>query len=197
MVNNLLEAGLTGLANTRKVHGDQWFHGHHGAAVLAAHFITHDFNLSAEVQSLVTQFAQDTMARHPDLFRCEYGDTSLVGLDPLVAQLEASIDALSADGHDVIFASLALRALHERPDLATTTTVSAIIELLRATELDNPQRYYGYANYLQDEVAMQNVPEFDHVDEAVTFALAHHDIVYPDQAIDGKYYFWRAASCMW
>jgi hypothetical protein len=189
MHDDLLELGLHGLANTPWISPGMWFHGHHGAAVLAAHFIRTEFALPREVDRAVVGFACSIVEQFPQYFKPGPKASPLVGTGPLVAQLEEVVTSLTADGHDVIFASLALKALQIRPDLATQAVVDGLVRLLQDAQNDNPKRYLGYDDYINQCIDYSNVPTFRSAREAARYALGLHDTVYPDQVIGGHHYY--------
>ncbi len=189
MHNNLLEPGITGLANTPNLHPQLWFHGHHGAAVLAAHFMLQDVSLAADVKTAVAAAARQTMEANGPLFTAAEDDAPAVDFAPVAEEIDRHIGTLTADGHDVIFASLALRAFHQQPSLATEARVNGIITLIQQAQNDNPQRYYGYDDYINEPVDYGDVPQFANLQEAVDHALADHEVVYPDQTVHGRHYF--------
>ncbi len=189
MNDDLLELGLSGLASTPKVFPGLWFHGHHGAAVLSAHFIRSTFSIPREVDEAVEAFAYKFVDSYPQIFARGTSASTRVSFAPLVAELGKTITTLTADGHDVIFASLALKALHARPDLATTDVVDGLVQLVKDAQDDNPKRYFGYDDYINQSVDYSDVPVFGSVRQAATHALYLHDTVYPDQTLDGHHYF--------
>ena len=191
MNDELLELGLIGLANTSARYPGSWFMGHKGAAVLAAHFLCHSIPLDEDVLDAVTEFAQAIIREDEPLFTpapahpCTYPN----GITPVVTKVEEVITQLTADGHDIIFASLALKALIARPDLATEPVVAGLVQLLNDAQRDDPRRYLGYDDYLNMPVDYSTVPEFESPHAAAMYALTLHNTVYPDQVIDGHAYF--------
>jgi hypothetical protein len=187
--DDLLELGLAGLASAPTVFPGLWFHGHHGAAVLSAHFIRSTFSIPREVDDAVEAFAYRIVESVPQVFARNVSGSTCVSFTPLVTKLEKTITTLTADGHDVIFASLALKALDARPDLATAEVVGGLVQLIDDAQNDNPKRYFGYEDYINESVDYSDVPVFRSARQAATHALYLHDTVYPDQALDGHHYF--------
>lgn len=158
MVNfEYLYRGLCGLANSPKASS---LAGHLGAAVVAGYFIGEDH---AELPEGVVAGIER------DLNRITGGEES-IWFNPKKAGITASelfepfprekprpeltqdiADALSNNigkarqsGHNVIFASIALRALKEHPDHVTPKLVSGVTKLIRAFDNQHPGRgYYG------------------------------------------------------
>ncbi len=190
MPDHLLTSGVVGLARTSSIFPDLWFHGHHGAGVLAAYFMCAELDLGKSVAAAVCDFAEDIIRRTPELFTEDsHQDSRPADFGLVASTLEQHIKCLTADGHDVIFASLALKAFHLNPELATAARVRGIVELIQHAQTDNPKRYYGYHNYLEDPVDYSEIPRFENLGQAVAYALADHQTVYPDQVIDGQHYF--------
>lgn len=72
-------------------------------------------------------------------------DTSQAGkgaAEQLAAALEPNLGRLRQSGHNVIFASLAMRALVGHPDLATVSRVDGATKLLSAFDTQGPGRGY-------------------------------------------------------
>ncbi len=88
MDDELLELGLTGLASTTAVYPALWFHGHHGAAVLSAHFIRSSLATTREVNEAVAAFAYRIVESYPRLFARSTAASKPVSFAPLVAELE-------------------------------------------------------------------------------------------------------------
>ncbi|MEM7019082.1 MAG: hypothetical protein AAF512_17290 [Pseudomonadota bacterium] len=187
--NELLELGVIGLANTNKTYPYLWFHGHKGAAVLAAYFMIQEAGLDNAVNDAVAGFGHKIIAEDSGLFVEDEPDHGTADPGEIMQALEASINALSADGHDVIFSSLALKAFQAHPELATPSRVAGITVLIKACQFDNPKRYYGFEDYRVDSIDYSSVPSFENPKQAATYTLFEHEIVYPDQAIDGQNHF--------
>lgn len=189
MTDDLLKLGLTGLVNTHRTFQDQWFHGHHGAGVLAAHFIRTTFDLAPEVDEAIATYARQIIDTFPDLFRCHQTKAPAEEFSAIPEALSQHIKTLTADGHDIIFASMALKALHARPDLATPDTIQGLLALLEDAQTDNPKRYYGYDDYVNDPVDYSEIPVFESITQAAEYTLDDHKVIYPDQALNGQHYF--------
>ena len=152
-----LQRGLYGMANSIKAGS---MAGHLGAAVVAGYFLGEDHaDLPDGVYAAIER----------DLNRITGGEES-IWFDPKKAGISASdlfkplpkepsrpemieeiaralagnIAKARQSGHNVIFASIALRALKEHPDHATPRLVTGISKLIRAFDKQHPGRgYYG------------------------------------------------------
>jgi hypothetical protein len=152
-----LYKGLCGLARAHRANA---MAGHLGAAVVAGYFFGEEHHdLDGRVFAAIEE----------DLDRIVRGEESLwydakkAGItvpelfapfpeeDPAAEQISTIADALSANigktrqsGHNVIFASLALRALHDHPQYATPSIVAGIGKLIEQFHGAVPGRgYYG------------------------------------------------------
>ncbi len=142
--------GLTGLSQA--IHWNR-MSGHPPAAVIAAYFFCQENELEPgvqrEVQWLVDRLVSGSASiwheidgqpvTNEALFNHQitgYPDEKLI---PMVANaLEASLDACRDSGHNTIFASLALKALHAAPEYALPPLIDGILRLLKDFEGRGP-----------------------------------------------------------
>jgi hypothetical protein len=120
-----------GLVALSDAHKRGWLQGHNGAAVLATYYFCKEnalderttHALGKQIDAFITKSPEEFPAPDPGRGRAE----------PLriVEQLDGQIADLRAGGHDVIFASLALKALRDLPEYATPSIVDGICELLK------------------------------------------------------------------
>jgi len=138
-----LQTGLTGMARARRANT---MAGHLGAAVLAGAFFCEDHpdldsKIVADVQKDLDRIidgdesiwfnAAKAGITIPELFEPLPEEAPVEDAIPDIgATLAADIDALRQSGHDVIFASIALRALHDHPETATPAVVGGIRKLI-------------------------------------------------------------------
>ena len=131
--------------------------GHPPAAVIAAAFFCQENELPPDVQKEVQQVV-DLMVSGTDsiwykqnnqpvtneaLFRYHATGTPDEELIPRVANaLTGSLAACRDSGHNTIFASLALKALHTSPEFALPPIINGIVKLLKDFEDRGP----GYAH---------------------------------------------------
>lgn len=152
-----LGKGICGLANAHKASA---LAGHLGAAVAAGYFFGED---QADLDNDVYRGVEK------ELDRITHGEESLwfnskkAGItseqlfEPLPEEkpqpelistigeaLSKNIDQTRESGHNVIFASIALRALHDHTNLATPTAVQGIRKLIEGFNHSHPGRgYFG------------------------------------------------------
>ncbi len=135
--------GLTGMA---RAHQANTMAGHLGAAVLAGYFFGEDNpDLDDAVFGSITRELDRIAAGNESLwFNQEKAGVTIPQLfEPLpdtnadksaipdiAVTLAADIPELRQSGHDVIFAAIALRALQDHPELASTEIISGIRKLL-------------------------------------------------------------------
>jgi hypothetical protein len=189
MTGTLLQRGLDGLAGVHTQFPQSWFHGHFGAALLAAHFLGLRADFPRETARLLMACAQRVQSGVHTLFNLHATEGKVVAITPILRALERTIGELSTDGHGAIYASLALKALHSAPELATAERVTGIVQLIQNARTDDPQRYYGYSDYKLGEVRIADVPVFASVADAMHYALHDHSVVFPDQSLNGHYYY--------
>ena len=152
-----LYQGLCGLA---RAHLANAMAGHLGAALVAGYFIGEEHpNLDAEVFSGIERDLDRIIAGEESLwFDQEKAGIAIADLfaafpeeAPAAAQVSSIATALSANidktrqaGHNVIFSSLALRALQDHPEHATPSIINGISRLIQKFDGQTPGRgYYG------------------------------------------------------
>jgi len=158
MINfEYLYKGLCGLAHAHKANA---MTGHLGAAVVAGYFFGEEHaDLDAEVDKAVENeldrivngeeaFWYDSKAAGitvPELFEPFPEEHPEEGLIPTIAEaLSANIGKTRQSGHNVIFASIGLRALSDHPQYATPYIVGGIVKLIQGFNNAVAGRgYYG------------------------------------------------------
>ena len=153
-----LSKGLNALS---RAHHMNSMAGHLGAALIAGYFLGEQRpNMEPEVYEGIEddlgrimrgesvfgkKMSKNSMIADAEMFEPfpkQKPDESLV--DGIAEALERSIDKPRQSGHNVIFASLAIRALKEHPDLATPAVVEGILKLMKLFEGAHPgSGYYG------------------------------------------------------
>jgi hypothetical protein len=120
-----------GLAALSDAHKRGWLEGHNGAAVLATYYFCQENALAERTVHALGRQIDAFIAKSPEEFPTP--DPGRGSAEParIVEQLDGQIADLRAGGHDVIFASLALKALRDVPEYATPTIVDGICELLK------------------------------------------------------------------
>lgn len=134
LTKGYLAKGIIGMSRTME--GKLWAYGHIGAAVIAAYYFCRNNKLDDRTTEAITREVDKMIAQHPALFTPlpdEEADETLLKEIPL--HLESSISLLPIQGHNVIFASLAIKALKEVPEAITPMATQGICALLdRLTE---------------------------------------------------------------
>lgn len=152
-----LYKGICGLANAHKA---GTMAGHLGAAVVAGYFFGEDqsdlpdgvFNgIQGELERVIAGeesiwFNAEKAGISPtELFRPfprEEGDEATI--KTIAAALQKNVGQTRQSGHNVIFASTAIRALHDHPDYATPQIVAGIRKLIEGFNNVHAGRgYYG------------------------------------------------------
>lgn len=102
------------------------------------------------------------------------------GIEAIAAALEPNLGKLRQSGHNVIFASLAIRAFSEHPDLATPARIEGARKLIAAFDTQGPGR--GYLGKGRGWVSPRTRPEDEGIDvpaydDLETMATATLDFV--------------------
>ena len=152
-----LYKGLCGLANA---HNASALAGHLGAAVVAGYFWGED---RSDLDEAVYRGVENELDRiikgeeafwfnskkagitSPELFEPLPKERPQEDLIPTIAEaLGENIGQTRQSGHNVIFASIAIRALHDHPEYATPTMVGGIGKLIKGFDGVTAGRgYYG------------------------------------------------------
>jgi len=154
-----LYQGLCGLA---RAHRAGTMAGHLGAAVVAGYFFGED---QGDLPEGVYRGVEGELKRVIAGEEAIWFNAKKVGIEPtelfkplpkeprradaarsIAAALEKNIGSLRQSGHNVIFAALAIRALHDHPDYGAPQIVGGIRKLILAFSSVPPGRgYYGKA----------------------------------------------------
>ncbi len=152
-----LYKGLCGLARTHQVGG---LAGHLGAALIAGYFFGEDqHELDPQVHQAIEQDLDRIIKGEesiwydqkkvgvtiPELFKPFPKERPQQDATKHIAQaLAANIGQTRQSGHNVIFASTTIRALHDHPEYATPSITSGIVKLINGFNGAVPGRgYYG------------------------------------------------------
>ena len=136
--NELLARGIHALARSGKEH---WAAGHFGAALLSGRWPLKEGAFSETARARLAARLRDSVAGNPARYALP-DPGRVVGAGPLVASLDDGIDDLCNSAHGTIYVAAALRAFHERPELATEPIVLGITALHRNTQGPDPARYF-------------------------------------------------------
>jgi hypothetical protein len=152
-----LYRGLCGMANSPRASA---MAGHLGAAVVAGYFLGEDHpDLDDSVYRAIERDldritgGEESIWFNPikagitasELFKAFPAETSdESAIESLPKALERNIGTVRQSGHNVIFASIAIRALKEHPEHATPQLVAGIRKLITMFDTQHPGRgYYG------------------------------------------------------
>lgn len=138
-----LYKGLCGLANAHKASS---MAGHLGAAVVAGYFFGEDLSELDDAVYRGVEKELDRVIQGEEAFWFDAkkaGITATELFEPLpkeqpkeklastiAAALEKNIDQTRQSGHNVIFASIAIRAIHDHPEFETPSIVGGIVKLI-------------------------------------------------------------------
>ena len=152
-----LYLGICGLANAHKA---GTMAGHLGAAVVAGYFIGEDLG---ELPNKVFKGVEDELDRvirggeaiwfnakkagvtPTDLFKPFLKEQSKEDtIKSIATALQKNVDKTRQSGHNVIFASIAIRALHDHTDYATPQIIAGIRKLTEGfNDAHSGRGYYG------------------------------------------------------
>jgi hypothetical protein len=152
-----LEKGIHGLANAHKA---GTMAGHLGAAVAAGYFFGEDQSdlpddvfegIKGELERVIAGEeavwfnAKQAGIAPTELFKpLPREDATPESIRSIAETLEKNVGETRQSGHNVIFASIAIRALHDHPDFATPQVVAGIRKLTEAFNNAHAGRgYYG------------------------------------------------------
>jgi hypothetical protein len=173
-----------------------WFHGHFGAAIIASELFISENDLNSEISSLVRNRAEKIISSEPELF-CELKNESM---DPkwkerILEGLNKNLNRLRTSGHGVIYGALALKILTRNEKLATKPVIDGIVKLLDLATHDNLNRYYGIENYDNIKVEPEDkIPAYTSELDLIRASFHELSIIYPDQIINGKTYFFTGCK---
>lgn len=152
-----LQTGIFGLANAHKA---GTMAGHLGAAIIAGYFFGEDQgDLPDEVfrgvegeiiriiagEEAIWRNAKKAGVTPADLFKPLPKEESKPDTIKTIADaLQKNVGELRESGHNIIFASIAIRALHDHADFATPQAVAGICKLTEGFNSAHPGKgYYG------------------------------------------------------
>jgi hypothetical protein len=137
----LVRTGVAAMCGVTNAHFNDK---HWGAAVIAAGLLARDQPMSSGARSAVIDQAERLAGSKAEWFpppiKAGPGETADV-----VAALANSAGSLHALGHDTIFATLALKAMADQPELATSANVEALVSMVEfATTLGPGGPFAGW-----------------------------------------------------
>ncbi len=152
-----LQTGITGLARAHKA---GTMAGHLGAAVAAGYFFGEDQSqlpeevyrgIEGEVRRVIAGEeaiwwnAKQAGVQPSDLFDpLPDEEPTPQAIDAIAAALEKGIGETRQSGHNIIFASIAIRALNGHPQFATPTAIIGVRKLIEGFQTSHAGRgYYG------------------------------------------------------
>lgn len=170
-----LHKGLCGLANA---HRASTLAGHLGAAVVAGYFFGEDqSDLDAAVyRGIEGELDRIIRGEEAIWFNAKKAGISVGELfEPLPKErpqeeliltiaeaLSQNVDQTRQSGHNVIFAAIAVRGLHDHPQYATPTAITGIRKLIEGFDNASPGRgYYGQEKgWLEGKASLPNDDSF-------------------------------------
>ena len=130
MDKGYLAKGL--LALSRSMEKDIWA-GHLGAAVIAAYYFLRHNEHTENMQDLITNQTDSFIEVHKDFFKVTSTEEENLDFEiKIISALEENIEKLCEIGHNVIYASLALKASRDVPEMRTTIVCEGMCHLISA-----------------------------------------------------------------
>jgi hypothetical protein len=182
--------GLTGLANA---HRAGTMAGHLGAAVVAGYFFGEDQadlpgeiyrGIAGELERILhgeeaIWFNTKQVGLTPaDLFRpLPQGPPNAKSIASIAATLQNNVGETRQSGHNVIFAAIAIRALHDHGDYATPAIITGIQKLTEGFNNAHAGRGYygkqtGWLNGNQVQLAADNdFPAYESIEQMVQVTI--------------------------
>lgn len=199
MKHSAITTGLYLLATAATRSPGNWFAGHGGAAILAAHFLVEEHDFETSVGLLVQRQMAFSLERETlnDAALGSWVEVSRAAdrldaennIKHLALDVKRNCELLSTAGHGVIYGSFALKALQQAPELASKATVEGIIELLKSCRTDRPGRYYGCRDCVNGEFDLGAYDVLDSIESVIEQNLREHSSVFADQDYQGIYYY--------
>ncbi len=128
--DDYLVKGITGLSRALE---NNWVAGHYGAAVIATYYFCRDNELDTATEKAIKNQLDELLTKHGQLFEsvpAERSEPHLLAEIPRA--LDVNIDRLSRQGHNVIYATLAIKALQQAPEMITPRVTHGICSLIQA-----------------------------------------------------------------
>lgn len=186
-----LQSGLNALANS---HIAGTMAGHLGAAVVTGYFfgeeypeldeqvyrdVERELDRIIEGEELIWFDVKKTGVMPAELFQPlpKQAATEKVTVNQIAISLNESIEELRQSGHNVIFASIAIRALLDHPELATPEIVRGICKLISAFHRVSGGRGYfgkelGWINAGKVELAAaSDFPMYSSIDQMANITI--------------------------
>lgn len=129
MDDRYLDLGLSAMATAGEP-----FMAHFGAALLAGWWFARDEDASPDLDQAITRTADQVVHKHRWLFaESASSDPDAALVSEVVEHVGGEhLDGVWAIGHDVIYAALATRTFHARPELCTGWVVDGLHRLVDA-----------------------------------------------------------------
>lgn len=135
--NRYLSAGIAAMAGTSA--GTANPGGHFAAAVIAAYFLAKEYHLDDQATAALRTALDQMMLAQPGHFPTSaHAPPAGDGEARIVSALAASIDRFVTIGHNVIFATLALKALRQRGTPITEHEAAGIARTVTAMGAGGP-----------------------------------------------------------
>ncbi|MCG7498064.1 hypothetical protein MHO82_14430 [Vibrio sp. Of7-15] len=155
------EKGLHALANVIHVDKTGWFHGHIGASLITGAYLLES--------GLLSSYAETSLQARLDIIIESYSDyfqpitrSCFTDIMPIEKALNACTKQQNLSGYGFIYGTLALRVLHQFPELADSNITNAIAQLIHNCQKDKWAKYYDLNNrHNYQSISCQTITVFD------------------------------------
>jgi hypothetical protein len=195
-LKQIVEKGLTGLANAGSTNNGNWFVGHFGAEVLSLAFLLMNKRLEKPVELGVFERIDEIFKTHTTFFETPLLMDNVGAaheVDDFVKKIEDNIANLRVDAHLTIYSALALRGFSHYPELARPEIIQGLFRLIDACVSQEENRYYKLnPKAFSDKVLLRKFACHSAI-EAVKIAIHQHSEVITDRGVDGEFYFFSGS----
>lgn len=155
------EKGLYALANVMHVDHTGWFHGHIGASLIAGAYALESGLLSTYAETSLQARLDIIIESYPDYFQ-PITRSCFTDLTSLEHALTSCTKQHNLSGYGFIYGTLALRVLHQFPELADPNITNAIAQLVNNCQKDQWAKYYDLNNrHIYQSISRKTVTVFD------------------------------------
>ena len=191
-IKYLLEVGIYALAKSSEE--NNWFPGHIGASIIAiALFLEENIKeVSDDLKKMVLLKAEEIIeinaVQYEDIYSKEKTSTN-----PILDAVKLNIKNFSADGHGVIYGSLALKGIQYLDKNIKEEVITGIATIVKLAQNDNVERYWKIENYKEAEIKETDLENFKNVSEAGLYCLTHQENQLGNLIINDKQYYFEGS----
>jgi len=189
-IERLLKIGLYAMSKSSEE--ERWFPGHIGASLITIALFIEENSLNSEVEKVIISKADEII----DLNLIRYLDISSdikQSIKPIEDAIAVNVENFSADGHGIIYGSLALKAIDILDINISSDIIQGINKLILLAQNDNVGRYWTVENYKTLNIEHSQLNHFKDVYEAADYCLNHQENVLNNEVINDKTYYFSGS----